>query len=208
MAEIWVAGATLAVGAYSAYAAGEAGEDAANAAGDASAANIAENRRQYDLARGDQQPFLEAGYDAIGRQRAVLSGDTSGFDQSADYLFRRDQGFRGLNAGLAAEGRAGPGGFSGGADADRIALGQGLAGQAIDNYWSRLAGMAGQGQAGATNLGTLGAGYAASNADQNTAAADARGSAYLTSANAWNDFGNQALTTIGDWNTRRLAGNG
>lgn len=153
-------------------------------------------------------PFLEAGYDAIGRQNAVLNGDTSGFENSADYLFRRDQGFRGLNAGLAAEGAAGPGGFSGGADADRIALGQGLAGQAIDSYWAKLAGRAGQGQTGATNLGSLGAGYAGSTGRALQTAADARGSAYTNSANAWNQFGTQAITTLGDWNTRRLAGNG
>lgn len=203
MAEIWIAGATLAVGAYSAYAQGQAGEDAANAAGNASAAQIAENRRQFDLARGDQLPFLEAGHDAIGRQQAVLNGDTSGFDNSADYLFRRDQGFRGLNAGLAAEGAAGPGGFSGGADADRIALGQGLAGQAIDNYWGRLAGMAGQGQAGATNLGALGAGYARSTGDAYQSAAAARGSAYQNTANAWSQFGAQAISGLNKWNEGR-----
>ena len=208
MAEVWVAGATLAVGAYSAYSSSQAGKDAANAAGDASAAQIAENRRQYDQSRTDQMPFLEAGYDAIGRQQAILNGDTSGFDQSADYLFRRDQGFRGLNAGLAAAGNAGPGGFSGGADADRIALGQGLAGQAIDSYWAKLAGRAGQGQTSASNLGGLGAGYAGSTGQALQSAANARGSAYQNSANAWNQFGSQALSTLGDWNERRLAGNG
>lgn len=144
-------------------------------------------------------PFLEAGYDALGRQQAVLNGDTSGFDQSADYLFRRDQGFRGLNAGLAAAGNAGPGGFSGGADADRIALGQGLAGQAIDSYWSKLAGRAGQGQTSASNLGTLGQGYADSNGDAYAAAASARGSAYQNSANAWNKFGNLAVRTLNNY---------
>lgn len=199
MAEIWVAGATLAVGAYTANRSSQAGKDAARAAGDASAAQIEENRRQFDQTREDQLPFMEAGYDALTRQQAVLNGDTSGFENSADYLFRRDQGFRGLNAGLAAEGAAGPGGFSGGADADRIALGQGLAGQAIDNYWSRLAGRAGQGQTSAGQLGQLGAGYAASNGRAYDSAADARGSAYQNSANAWGQFGAQALSTIGKY---------
>lgn len=203
MAEVWVAGATLAVGAYSAYSSAQAGKDAAGAAGAASAAQIAENRRQYDQSREDNMPFLEAGYDALGRQNAVLNGDTSGFDQSADYLFRRDQGFRGLNAGLAAAGNAGPGGFSGGADADRIALGQGLAGQAIDSYWNKLAGRAGQGQTSAGQLGQLGAGYAASNGDAYQAAGAARGSAYQNSANAWNQFGATALSSLNKWNEGR-----
>ena len=204
MAEVWVAGATLAVGAYSAYSSSQAGKDAANAAGDASAAQIAENRRQYDQSRTDQMPFLEAGYDALVRQQAVLNGDTSGFDQSADYLFRRDQGFRGLNAGLAAAGNAGPGGFSGGADADRIALGQGLAGQAIDSYWDKLAGRAGQAQSASNNLGALGAQYAGMNGDAYQAAGAARGSAYQNSANAWNQFGQQLTTGFGNY----MAGRG
>lgn len=194
MAEIWAAAvATVAVGAYTANRQAGAARDAANAQGDATAAQIEENRRQYDLAREDQRPFLEAGYDALGRQQAVLNGDTSGFDHSADYLFRRDQGFQGLNAGLAAAGNAGPGGFSGGADADRIALGQGLAGQAIDSYWNRLAGRAGQAQTAATNLGTLGAGYANSNGDAWNAAAAARGSSAINQANAWGNFADNAL---------------
>lgn len=205
MGEIWIAGlATAAVGAYGAHETSEAGKDAARAAGNASAQEVAENRRQYDQTREDQLPFLEAGYDALDRQQAVLNGDTSGFDNSADYLFRRDQGFRGLNAGLAAAGNAGPGGFSGGADADRIALGQGLAGQAIDNYWARLAGRAGQAQSSAQNLGGLGAQYAGANGDAYQSAAAARGSAFQNSANAWNQFGQQLTTGFGNY----MAGRG
>ena len=203
MAEVWVAGATLAVGAYQAYSSAKAGKNAAKAAGDASAAQIAENARQYDQSRTDNMPFLEAGYDALGRQNAVLNGDTSGFENSADYLFRRDQGFRGLNAGLAASGNAGPGGFSGGADADRIALGQGLAGTAIDSYWAKLAGRAGQGQSSAGQLGQLGANYAASNNDAYAAAGAARGSAYANSANAWNNFGSQITGQLGNYAANR-----
>lgn len=205
MAEVWVKGATLAVGLWQANKASKAGKDVARAAGDASAAQIAENARQYDQSRTDNMPFLEAGYDALGRQNAVLNGDTSGFENSADYLFRRDQGFRGLNAGLAASGNAGPGGFSGGADADRIALGQGLAGQAIDNYWQRLVQRTGGAQTAATNLGSLGQGYAQSNGDAYRQAADARGSAYANSANAWNNFGDQAMSSLGKWNAGRGA---
>lgn len=131
-------------------------KSAANASQAASDAQVEEQRRQYDQSRTDQLPFLQAGEGALKRQEAYLSGDTSGFENSADYKFAVDQGFKGLNRGLARSG----GLWSGGGDADRIALGQGLATQYGNNYWNKLAGQAGQGQNSANTLGGLGANMA------------------------------------------------
>jgi hypothetical protein len=128
-------------------------KSAANASQQATDAQIEESRRQYDQSRQDQLPFIQAGQGAIKRQEAFLNGDTSGFENSADYKFAVDQGFKGLNRGLARSG----GLWSGGGDADRIALGQGLASQYANNYWNKLAGQAGQGQGSANSLGSLGA---------------------------------------------------
>jgi hypothetical protein len=128
-------------------------DKAADASRDANLAAIDEQRRQYDTTRDDYMPFLEAGYGALDRQNAFLSGDWSGFESSPDYKFAVDQGFKGLERGLSAGGAMG----SGGADADRIALGQGLATQYAGNYWNKLAGQAGQGQAAVGTLGSLGA---------------------------------------------------
>lgn len=195
--------AGLAISAYGAYSSSQAGKKGANAQARANDASIAEQRRQYDQTREDQLPFLQAGYGALDRQEAYLNGDWSGFYNSPDYKFAVDQGFQGLNRGLAAQGGAGPGGFSGGADADRIALGQGLATQYANNYWNKLAGQAGQGQQSARDLGGLGMGMANSIGNLNSATANARASAYANSANQWNNFGQQLSGYLGGQYGRR-----
>ena len=195
----WGVAVAAVVGAYSANEQAKAGEKGADAQSNAAAANVAENARQYDQTREDQLPFLQAGTKALERQEAYLRGDTSGFANSADYRFAVDQGFQGLNRGLAARGGAAPGGFGGGADADRIALGQGLATQYANNYWEKLARQAGQGQSSAANLGGLGAQYAGMNNQQNTNAAQARASAYANTANAWGNYASQLGSMAGQY---------
>lgn len=152
----WGAAIALGGAALSASAQKKAAKSAAGASQAATDAQIEEQRRQYDQTRTDQMPFLEAGYGAIKRQNAFLDGDTSGFENSADYKFAVDQGFKGLNRGLARNGAL----WSGGGDADRIAYGQGLASQYSNNYWDKLARQAGQGQGAANQLGGLGANMA------------------------------------------------
>lgn len=196
MAEIWAAAvATVAVGAYSANRQSKAGRQGADAQREASEMATEEQRRQFDLTRQDQMPFLDAGYDALRRQQAALDGDFSGFENSPDYLFALQQGTQALDRGAAARG-----GFTGGgADADRIKLGQGLASQNFGNYWNRLAGRAGQGQSSATNLGGLGMQMASNIGGNMMDAANARASSYANSANAWGNFGNQAAGAFGSW---------
>lgn len=196
MAEIWAAAvATVAVGAYSADQASKAGRRGADAQRAAADAATAEQRRQFDLTRSDQMPFLDAGYDALRRQQAALEGDFSGFEQSPDYLFALQQGSQALDRGAAARG----GFMGGGADADRIKLGQGLASQNFGNYWNRLAGRAGQGQSAATTLGGLGANMATNIGGNLMDAANARASSYANTANQWGNFGNQAAGAFGSW---------
>lgn len=196
MAEVWAVGlATLAVGAYDANKSAKAGARGARGQEEAAAAATAEERRQFDLTRSDQLPFMEAGYDALRRQQAALEGDFSGFENSPDYQFALQQGTQQLDRGAAARG-----GFTGGgADADRIALGQGLASQNFGNYWNRLAGRAGQGQSAVQQLGGLGANMAGNIGNNLMGAANARASSYANSANAWNNFGQQAVGAFGSW---------
>lgn len=195
MAEVWLAGAALVVGAYGAHSQSEAGKDAADAQQRGAAAATAEDRRQFDLSRQDQLPFLEHGYDALRRQQAFLNGDWSGFEDSADYRFTRDQSLRALDRSAAARG-----GFTGGgADADRLELANGLASQHAGAYWNRLAGMAGQGQGSAQNLGALGGQMAGRIGGYAQDAANARASSYANSANAWSNFGQQAMGAFGQW---------
>lgn len=205
MAEVWAVGlATVAVGAYSANQQKKAGEKGAAAQAAAAGMSTEEQRRQFDLTRQDQMPFLEAGYDALRAQNAALKGDFSGFQDSPDYAYARQQGLQSQERGAAARG----GFMGGGADADRIALAEGLASQNFGNWWNRQAGRAGQGQGAATNLGGLGM-QMAGNIGQNLQnAAGARASSYANSANAWGNFGQQAVGAFGQYYGGRGAWSG
>ena len=191
----WGAVAALGAAAISKSASDKASSKAAGASQRATDAQIEESRRQYDLAREDQRPFMEAGYDSLKRQNAFLNGDWSGFQDSPDYKFAVEQGFRGLNRGLSRDGNL----WSGGGDVDRIAFGQGLATQYANNYWAKLAGRAGQGQNSATTLGGLGANSANSigNALGNNALMQSN-SAY-NRANSTNNLLQQGVGAFGQW---------
>lgn len=162
---------------------------------DANMASIEEQRRQFDITRGDLMPWLNAGTQALGQQQAVLAGDYSGFMNSPDYLYARDSSLQALERGAAARG----GYMGGGADADRIELASGLATQNLGNYWGKLAGMSGAGQQTATNLGQFGANMAGNigNAYGNIGAA--RASSYAAQANNWNNVLNQGANLFGQY---------
>lgn len=185
-----VAGAVI-----GAVASNNASNKAAGAQNSASNKSIAEQQREYDLARQDQLPFLQAGYGALDRQNAALGGDWSGFYNSPDYAYALNQGITASDRSAAAHGALGSGGHS----ADLMALGQGLATQNFGNYWNRLAGMAGQGQTSASNLGQYGMNMAnqIGNAYQN--AGDARASSYLQQGNNWAGVAGAAGNAFGQW---------
>lgn len=188
------------VAAGTAYAANEQGK-AAKAGQKGAQQSIDEQRRQYDQTRQDQMPWLQAGNWALDEQKKFLGGDWSGFQNSPDYKFAVDQGFKGLERGFAAGGAMG----SGGADADRIALGQGLATQFSSNYWSKLAGLSNTGQATANNLGTFGQNAANQIGNEYGNMANARASSYAANANAFAGVAG----AFGDWygaNSKRNGG--
>lgn len=194
----WVAAAGAVV---SAGAQMYAGNKAASAQRSANRAAIGEQQREYDQTRADQQPFLQAGQNAVNLQQRYLSGDTSGFENSPDYKFAVSQGFKGLDAGAASRGNL----WGGGTDADRIALGQGLATQYANNYWNKLAGMAGQGQSSAGTLGMQGANAAGNigNYLQNQGAATA--SSYANQANAFGNLINQGANLYGQYRANQAS---
>ena len=105
-------------------------------------AATAEQRRQFDLAREDQMPWLQAGQRALHQLEQLNSGNFSSFTASPDYQFALTEGLKGLDRSAAARGAL----WSGGADADRMAYASGLATQNYGNYYNRLASLAGLGQ--------------------------------------------------------------
>ncbi|WP_332823562.1 hypothetical protein [Stutzerimonas kunmingensis] len=197
-----VAGAAVSlIGGSMANRAEQRGQDAQR---EASEASIEEQRRQYDLTRQDQMPFLEAGYDSLGRQQAFLDGDRSGFENDAGYLFNREEMERGLNRRAAAGGSY----RNNGTDVDMARMLSGFANSHSDSYWNRLAGRAGQGQTTASGLGALGMGMANSigNIYGNTAAAQA--SSYQRQGDIWGQTAAGVGGAFNYWAQNRNASGG
>lgn len=192
MAAVTTAVVGTAVSLYGAKRAGDAQKDAARNASDAQLQStqlaIDEQRRQFDLSRGDMMPWLESGKGALGRLDAASTGDMSQFQASPDYNFRLDQGMRSLDRNAAARGSL----FGGGTDLDRINYGQGMASGEFGNWWNRQAGLAGVGQTAASGLGALGANSANSIGNMLMQGGNARASSYLrqgdATANQWGNY--------------------
>lgn len=164
---------------------------AAGAQKDASKKAIEEQRRQFDLTRADQMPWLQAGQGALGSLQAMNNGDFSKFYQSPDYQFALDEGFKAMDRSAASRGRL----YSGGYGQDLTKYGQGLATQNYQNYYNNLARMAGLGQSTAQNLGSLGQNMANSVSSQYNNIGNARASAYQ----GYGDAFNKGITQIGGW---------
>lgn len=169
--------AAIVMGAATLYAASQqkkAASQGAQAQTNASNAAIDEQRRQYDLTRQDQAPWLQAGQQALGQQQAFLSGDWSGFQNSPDYKYALDQGLNAIEHRAAARG----GLFGGGNTRDAMTFGSGLATQNANSYWNKIAGMSGTGQQTASNLGQFGANMATNIGNQYNNIGNARQSSY------------------------------
>ena len=195
----FAAGAALVVGAMQ-Y---KASKDASKAQQKSANSATAEQARQYDQTRQDQQPWLQAGQDALAQMQQLNAGNFSSFTQSPDYQFALDQSLKAQERGAAARG----GFMGGGADADRIALASGLASQNYGNYYNRLAGLAGQGQQQATNLGNLGMNYASNVGNIGMNAANQRASSYQNQAGTLGNIATGVIGGVGDWYSQQRANN-
>jgi len=192
----WVAGAVVVGSVISSQAAGDAADTAAQASGRASDASIGEQRRQYDINRADQAPYLAAGTNALGRLQNYITGPYSkpismaDFQQSPDYQWSLDRTMKALGNRYAAQGNR-QGGNALRAQAEEAAHFVGLQGENWFNNQlrSRAAqlgpeqSLAGVGQTTAAGLGAYGANMAGN-----------IGNAYMTSAA---NTGNAAMAAAG-----------
>jgi hypothetical protein len=200
----WVAAAiTVGTTLYGASQQKGAAKSAANAQQQAADAATAEQARQYDQTRADQQPWMQAGQQALGQMQSLNSGDFSSFKQSPDYQFAFDQGLQGLDRSAASRGSL----YSGGQSADLMKFGQGLASQNYNQYYNRLAGLSGAGQTTATGLGQLGQQYANNVGQIGLHQANNMASSYQQQANA----NSQAAGAVGGafnkaWNGSQWGG--
>lgn len=156
-------------------------KDAAKASQGAGDAAILEQRAARDQFQQNIAPYLNAGQQALPQLNALAQGDYSGFLNSPDYQFANQQGLQALDRSAAARGSL----FSGGADADRIAFGQGLASQQLGQHRNYLLNLAGMGQNAAVGAGTA-AQQSANNIGsilQGQGQAQAAGA--INSANSW-----------------------
>lgn len=170
----WAAVAGAAVGVVGGVIQNNKSKSAANAQQAGYDAAARESGRQYDQTRQDMQPWLGAGTNALAQMQQLNSGDFRSFKQSPDYEFAFSQGLQGLDRSAAARGSL----YSGGADADRMAFGQGLASQQYGNYYNRLASLAGVGQQTAGQIGQFGQQNALNQGGAAIGVGNARASAY------------------------------
>lgn len=200
-----ITGAVISAGAgiYSANRQSSAARNAARAQQQATDAQIAEQRRQFDLAREDSAPWRAAGQQGLQGLLGLLA-DPNSIQDSAAYQWRFDQGVRGLDRSAAARGSL----FSGGQSADLTRFGQGLASQEYSDQWNRLAGLAGVGQAVNSQNAMLGANMAGNigNALQNNA--NARASSYFNQANNQSQLAAGLGGMFGNWYAQNSANNG
>lgn len=165
---------------------------------DTSTQQIAESRRQYDQDRADLAPWRTTGgaaQEKLARLYGLAGGTPSdqpygGFFQSPDYQFRLDQGKQALERSASARGLLG----SGAALKAANNYAQNTASAEYGDWYSRLAGLAGQGQQ-ATNA-TVQAGQ---NNTQNVIGAmgqagNARASSYANTGAAISNGANNALS--------------
>lgn len=185
-------GASLVGGAMQADAQG----DAADAQREATDRSIAEQRRQFDLTRGDFAPYRETGVNALRQLQTDINAPVTAQDAMSDpgYQFGMQQGQQALDRKFAAAG----GRLSGASlksaarfGTDYATTGYNAAYQRRQDRLNRLASLAGIGQT-ATGSSAL----AGANASNNISSAlqsqgDATAAAGLARGNTWANTGNQ-----------------
>ncbi|MES2782584.1 MAG: hypothetical protein V4657_07300 [Pseudomonadota bacterium] len=176
-----------------------AGNKAAKAQKNAANSQIAESRRQYDQDRADLQPWRDTGrsaLDVIAReyglngQPAAGGGQSSAFFASPDYKFRNDQQLKALERMQNARGL-----WNSGATRTALLERSGdLASAEYGNWFNRLSGIAGTGQA-ATNTGIqAGQNSTAQINNATQQAGNARASSYANTGSAINGGINNVLS--------------
>lgn len=200
-------GASLGGGIDQSNAAGKAADSQAAA----SAAAIAEQRRQYDLTRGDYAPYRAAGVDALGQLQSNINKPTTSADVMADpgYQFGLDQGQQAIDRKIAAGG----GRVSGAAikasaryGTDYASTGYAAADQRRNDRLNRLAALAGIGQTATNGTAITGVNAANQISGLTSAQGNAAGAGQIAQGNIWANTGNQLAALYGRGSTPALSG--
>jgi hypothetical protein len=180
---------------------GIAGSKAAKAQVKGQEAAIAEQRRQYDQTREDFAPWRNTGQSALSvlanvyglnsngtGSTGATAPDYSAFYQSPDYTFRRDQGLQAIDRSNAARGWLN----SGAADKQRMRYGSDLAAGEFGNWFNRMAGIAGVGQAAAGSTAQAGMNAANNISNAQTNIGNANASSYAN----WGSAANSGINNV------------
>jgi hypothetical protein len=153
-----------------------ASKSAANTQAASADRSIDLQREMFNKQLELQQPFQEAGVNALNRMR---SGDVMGM-MDPSYQFRLGEGMKALDRTAAARG----GLISGGALKAAQRYGQEFASNEFGNAYNRLASMAGIGQTATNNMGASTGNFGTNAGNLMTGAGAARASGYVGGANA------------------------
>jgi hypothetical protein len=181
---IVIAGAIAAGGAVAGSAMqSNAASSAAAASNSAARRSLAEQQRQYDLTRADQEPWRQFGQNALGN----LADPNKNFQESPDYQFRQQRGLQGVTQNRAVNGLL----QSGSALKGLNDYAAGSASQEFGNWYDRQMRGAGLGSNANAQNAQAGQNYAnnATNIYQ-TNAQNQMNSSY-NQANAWSQGLNQ-----------------
>lgn len=159
---------------------------AADAQVGASNAATAEQRRQFDLIRGDLAPFREQGVNALN----TFAGEVNRpLEATPQFNFLLNQGVGALDRSAASRGKL----LSGQQVKAVQQFGTDLAGQFSNDRLNRLASLAGVGQTATTQGGVFGANAANQIGANLINAGNARASGFVGQSNAINDSLNNFL---------------
>lgn len=153
-----------------------------------------------DEASARMDPWAAQGNWALGQQRNFLTGDMSGFYNSAPYQAGIRTGSDAIHAGATAEHNL----WGGGTQADLAAFGHDYAQQYAGQHYNRLAGMSGQGLAAAGTQAEVGMNTANALAGLHSDVGQTQASAYANRGNQWSN----ALTQMAGYWGQRQGGRG
>lgn len=169
---------------------------------------LAEQQRQFDLTRGDQAPYREAGVNALERLGQFVDPSTDPQDvmNEPGYRFGLEQGIGNIQNTAAARG----GLYSGNALKALTRYGNDYAttkyGDAWNrmqtdagNRWGRMAALAGIGQTATQQSSQAGQNFANASGNLLTNNANFQGAAGMQRANIWGNALNQLGSMGGNW---------
>ena len=179
-------------------------QSASNAQQAATNAAIAEQRRQYDLTRGDYAPYREAGTKALGQLQGEMGSMPTSQEvmNSPGYQFGLQQGQQAIDRKTAAAG----GRVSGAALKSAAEYGTNYATtgynaeyQRRQDRLNRLASLAGIGQSATNSSSAAGSNMANNVSGSLSSQGDATGAARIAQGNIWANNGNQLAATAQNW---------